>query len=95
MKPAPQHDTREAQALRVADYLEAHPEATAREIALACDPGSVTKVLSDMTRPGGLGYGIARDWRREPCDQGQHTRRVRTYRLTRRPCVQPDLFPTE
>ncbi len=97
MTPAarPQQDTREAQARRVADYLEHHPDASAREIATACDPGSVTKALSDMARPGGLGYGIGKGWRREPCDQGNHTRRVRTYRLLHRPGRQPDLFQTQ
>ena len=96
MNPAsqPQQDTREAQARRVADHLEQHPGATAREINEACDVGSVTKVLSDMDRTGGLNYGIARGWRREPCDQGAYTRRVRTYTLTHRPRTQPDLFPT-
>ena len=44
----PQPDTRAAQAARVADYLERHPGATAREIDAACDVGSITKVLSDM-----------------------------------------------
>ena len=61
----------------------------------AVDPGSVTKTLSDMARPGGLGYGIGKNWRREPCDQGHHTRRVRTYRLLHRPGRQPDLFQTQ
>lgn len=85
-------DTRESQARRVADFLEIHPGATAREINAACDLGSVTKVLPDMGRPGGLGYGLAIGSRWEPCNHGFNTRRVKTYTLTHRPVFQPDLF---
>jgi hypothetical protein len=85
-------DTRESQARRVADFLEIHPGATAREINAACDVGSIAKVLSDMGRPGGLGYGFALGNRREPCNHGFNTRRVKTYTLTHRPEQQPDLF---
>jgi len=91
----PQPDTRAAQAARVADYLERHPGATAREIDAACDVGSITKVLSDMARPGGLGYGFALGKRRVPCNQGFNTRRVRTYTLAYHPEQQPDLFKSE
>lgn len=88
----PQPDTRTAQAARVADYLEQHPGATVKEIDAACDTGCITKVLSEMARPGGLGYGIGRSRPVPvPCDHGSRTRRVRTYTLTHRPGAQPDL----
>lgn len=87
----PQHDTRPAQAARVADYLELNPNSTAKEIDSACDVGSVTKVLSEMPA---MGYGIGRAWRWHDvlCTGGQHSRQVRTYALTHRPSAQPDLF---
>ncbi|OQW87024.1 MAG: hypothetical protein BWK72_14900 [Rhodoferax ferrireducens] len=84
-------DNRPAQAARVADYLELHPDSTAKQIDAACDTGCITKVLSDMH---GLGYGLRKDWRRVSCAGGNRTREVRTYRLTHRPTAQPDLFPT-
>jgi hypothetical protein len=76
-------DTREAQALRVADYLAQHPDATGADVAAACDVGSVTRVLSAMCRE--LGYGIRRGWRWVPCVGGTKRRHVRTYTLTHRP----------
>lgn len=87
----PQSDTRPAQAARVADYLELNPHSTAKEIDLACDVGSVTKVLSDMRV---MGYGIGRAWRWHDvlCAGGQRSRHVRTYELLHRPTAQPDLF---
>lgn len=90
----PHHDTRPAQARRVADYLEKHPSSTAKEIDAACDTGCITKVLSDMTRPGGMGYGVRKGWRCVLCAGGDLTRRVHTYALTHRPDTQPDLFST-
>lgn len=83
-------DNRPAQAARVADYLELHPDSTAKQIDAACDTGCITKVLSDMPR---MGYGLTKDKRRISCVGGQHTREVRTYALTHRPTAQPDLFP--
>lgn len=82
-------DTRPDQAHRVASFLEVHPRATAKEIDAACDTGSITKVLSDMTD---LGYGLARDWQEVPCVCGRRTRRVRVYRLLYWPSAMPDLF---
>lgn len=82
-------DTRPAQASRVADHLEQHPDSTAKEIDAACDTGCITKVLSDMPR---MGYGIRKGWRLILCAGGSVTRRVRTYALTHRPETQPDLF---
>lgn len=84
-----QIDTRQGQAVRVADYLEQHPDSTAKEIDAACDTGCISKVLSDMRR---MGYGIHKDRRFVPCAGGDVTRRVRTYALTHRPDAQPDLF---
>jgi len=84
-------DTRPQQAARLADFLELHPDSTAKEIDAACDLGSPTKVISDMP---GLGYGIARAWRWRDvaCPDGDHARRVRIYTLTSRPGTAPDLF---
>lgn len=87
----PQYDTRPEQVERVADYLEKHPDSTAKEIDTACDMGSVTKILSDMPR---LGYGVRRGrcWRDVACGGVLRSRRVRTYALTYRPSTQTDLF---
>ena len=84
-----QTDTRPAQASRVADYLEQHPDSTAKEIDAACDVGCMSKVLSDMPR---MGYGVGKGWRCVSCAGGVSTRGVRTYALTHRPDTQPDLF---
>lgn len=85
MTPPPPEDTHEAQAERVADFLEGKPEgATLAEIHEAADLGSPTKVLSSMRRL--LGYGIAYGPDRwVPCARGARRRRVRTYVLTHRP----------
>jgi hypothetical protein len=85
----PDADNRPAQARRVADYLEKHPDSTAKEIDAIADTGCITKVLSDMP---GLGYGMSKAWRVVPCDHGHRTRQVRIYTLLRRPGEQPDLF---
>lgn len=84
-----QADTRPAQAARVAEYLELHPACTQKEIDAMCDTGCISKVLSDMP---GLGYGLSKGWREEPCAGGSHTRQVRAYTLLYRPSTQPDLF---
>ena len=89
--PTPITDTRPAQAARVADYLERHPGATAKQIDAAADVGSITKVLSDMPR---LGYGLAKDRRGDLFLGGSKTRHVATDRLLHRPEAQPDLFNT-
>lgn len=82
-------DNRPAQANRVANYLDAHPKATAKEIDTACDVGCITKVLSDMPK---LGYGLSKTWRTVRCDHGNRTRQVRAYTLLYRPETHPDLF---
>lgn len=84
-------DTRLAQTNRVADYLEKHPDSTAKEIDAACDVGCVSKVLSDMPR---MGYGVRKDRRCVSCAGNKRLRDVRTYSLTHRPSAQPDLFHT-
>lgn len=86
-----QIDTRPAQADRVANYLEQHPDRTAKEIDAACDAGCMSKVLSDMPR---MGYGIRKGWRNVTCAGGSSTREVRTYALAYRPSAHPDLFST-
>lgn len=90
----PREDTRPEQAVRVANYLESHPGATAKEIDAVCDTGSINKVLSDMPRLDlpGMGYGLSKGWRKVPCAGGSHVRDVRTYTLLHRPKAQPDLF---
>lgn len=85
------HDTRPAQAARVADYLDQHPASTQKEIDAVCDTGCISKVLSDMPR---MGYGIRKGRRSVSCAGGHLTRQVRTYALTHRPDTQPDLFRT-
>lgn len=85
-------DTRPAQAARVADFLELHPDSTAKDIDAACDVGCITKVLSDMP---GLGYGLRKGWRSVTLACGDLSRDVRTYGLLHRPNVQPDLFGTQ
>lgn len=89
-QPIPLPDDRVAQAARVADYLEAHPASTLKEIDAVCDTGCISKVLSDMPD---LGYGISKDWRYVLCAAGTHRRQVRTYTLLFRPSAQPSLFP--
>lgn len=84
-----QPDTRPAQAQRVADFLEQHPDSTAKEIDAACDVGCMSKVLSDMPR---MGYGVRKAWRCVTCASGNRTRDVRIYALLHRPTTQPDLF---
>lgn len=85
--PAPLSDDRPAQAVRVADYLDAHPHSTQKEIDAVCDTGCISKVLSDMPRPElpGMGYGLAYGWRSVLCASGTRKRDVRTYALLHRP----------
>lgn len=94
-RPAPLPDDRPTQAARVADFLEAHPHSTQKEIDAACDTGCISKVLSDMPRPElpGMGYVLAYGWREQLCAAGSRKRQVRTYALLSRPKRrQPDLF---
>ena len=81
------HDSRTAQAERVADFLQACPGSTTRAIDAACDLGSAGKVLSDMPA---MGYRLRKSWERVPCADGVHTRRVRCWRLLYRPTFTPD-----
>lgn len=94
-KPIPLPDDRPTQASRVADYLEAHPHSTQKEIDAVCDTGCISKVLSDMPRPElpGMGYVLAYGWREQLCAAGSRKRQVRTYALLSRPKRrQTDLF---
>lgn len=75
-------DTRQAQAVRIADYLEQHPASTLKEIDAACDTGFVPEVLSLMPS---MGYALAKGWRNGPCAGGARTRQLRTYTLLHRP----------
>ena len=65
--------------------MEMHPQGvTLIELDAACDLGSRTKVISDMTRH--LGYGIARGPDRwVPCAHHTKWRQVHTYILLHRP----------
>ena len=79
----PLNDSRRAQATRVADYLDTRPDgATRSEIEHACDPGSVTKLLSEMRR--GLGYVVAKRRGAELTKAGTR-RRTMLYVLVSRP----------
>lgn len=90
----PPRDTRKEQAERVADYLEQHPDSTAKEIDAVCDTGCISKVLSAMKKK--LGYGVKPGWRPVPCVGGSLMRGVRTYTLLHRPTVtQCELFKIE
>lgn len=86
-------DGHEAQASRVADFLEPLPEgATAPEINATCDTGCVSKVISVMRND--LGYVIKRDWRVVLCAGGTKRRKRRVYILVSRPSdAQQTLFP--
>jgi hypothetical protein len=85
-------DTREAQARRVADYLDTHPASTAKEIDAACDTGCISKVLSEMCDPERLAYDIKKGRRIVECAKASATRGVRTYTLLSRPIKPPQLF---
>lgn len=89
---APILDTHEAQATRVADYLEANPGGrTAKEIDGVCDLGCPSKVLSAMRKE--MGYRLGLGWKPVHCAAGTLQRRVRTYSLISRPTgAQLDLF---
>ena len=87
----PQLDTRHAQFERVADYLEANPGSTLKQIDAACDLGSPTKVISEMRRTG---YGLRITWQYEACVRGSKLRQVNAYDLLARPRdAQRSLFP--
>jgi hypothetical protein len=89
-------DTRPEQAQRVADFLEKYPASTAKEIDAVCDTGCISKVISDMCSPNGLGYKIEKGWRTVDCAGGGHSRSVRTYTLISRPTKQQqELFVTQ
>jgi len=86
-------DDRAGQAERVADFMDQHPEGvTTAQIETACEPGSVTKLLSVMRKS--LGYAIRREWVIEICQSGtKKRRRYRFYLKSRPDKKQQDLFP--
>ena len=87
-------DTREQQCKRAADYLEAHPGCTLRELEAGADLGSGTKVLSEMARR--FGYQISKQVGHITSRDGSHRQRRKHYTLEARPShSQQDLFPTE
>jgi hypothetical protein len=92
IRPPLATDTREAQAQRVADYLDTHPASTAKEIDAACDTGCISKVLSDMCDPERLAYGMKKGRRTVECAKASASRGVRTYTLLSRPIKLPQLF---
>ena len=84
-------DSREGQCQRAADYMEAKPGCTGRELAAGADLGSETKVISEMRKK--FGYRVRGEWGREPCAGGTRSRPVKRYFLEGRPTVaQRDLF---
>jgi hypothetical protein len=89
----PRYDTRHEQFQRVVAYLLENPGSTTKEIDAACDVGSVTKILSDMSRSPG--YSIKQGTRPcdVVCDGAPKFRRVHTYALMLCPNTQTELFP--
>lgn len=88
-------DDRPGQAVRVADFMELHPEGvTTSQIKTACDPGCTTKLLSEMRKK--LGYSIRKFHGAEACQGGTKQRPCDLFILVSRPInAQPDLFGTE
>jgi hypothetical protein len=86
-------DDRAGQAVRVAEFMQLHSEGvTTSEIQQACDPGSVTKLLSEMRSR--LGYVIRRELCREVCANGTKQRKRWRFILVSRPSeAQQNLFP--
>jgi hypothetical protein len=84
-------DGRAAQCKRAADFMEAKPGCTIRELETGADLGSPTKVISEMVRK--FGYGVRRERRAASCLDGTRYRRVTRYWLESRPNFsQGDLF---
>ena len=84
-------DTREQQCKRAADYMEANPCCTLRELLTGADLGSASKVVSEMERK--FGYRLRRQRDRAPTRDGAHCRRVLRYTLEARPThAQAELF---
>lgn len=90
----PPCDTRRAQMYRAALFMQTRPDGiTLKELQAACDLGSGTKVVSEMTRAG---FGLFKGWRTVTCAGGASVRRVRVYVLTAWPQQrQKNLFDTE
>ncbi len=86
-------DTRNEQCERAADYMEAHPGCTLRELDRAADLGSASKVVSEMEKRG---YRLHKERGRVPTRDGAHSRRITRYWLIARPSKsQQELFSGE
>ncbi len=81
-----QEDTRPAQAVRVADFLEKPPASTQMEIDAAYGT-CISELRSDMQRAEvcSTGYSLERDWRRISCARGTQFRKVGTTTRLYRP----------
>ena len=83
-------DTRAEQCRRAADFMEAHPGCTLRELGAGADLGSASKVVSEMLRNG---YSVRTRRDRVRYADLTHSRSVARYWLEGRPViVQSDLF---
>jgi len=84
-------DDRATQCRRAADYMQAHPGCTTRELGEGADLGSVTKVISEMPR---YGYSVRTERSSGLCMNGTRRRRgAARYFLEGRPVnPQRDLF---
>lgn len=86
-------DTRNEQCERAADYMEAHPGCTIRELDRAADLGSASEVISEMKKRD---YQIRTKRGQVAIRDGTHSRRIKHYWLVSRPKQsQQELFTTE
>lgn len=85
-------DDRAAQCQRAAQYMQAHPGCTLRDLGEGADLGNHSKVVSEMVRT--FGYQVHRQRDRVPCRDGKHSRNVMRYWLEAWPALsQTELFP--
>jgi Helix-turn-helix domain len=86
-------DKRNDQCVRAADYMEAHPGCTLRELDSAADLGSASKVISEMKKRG---YRLRTERDRIPTRDRKHSRPIKRYWLVSRPeQSQQELFPIQ
>lgn len=87
-------DERIDQCARAADFMEANPGCTLRELDKAADLGSASKVISEMRIKHGYKILAKRDLIRTR--DRTRSRRVNRYWLIARPTKsQQELFPSE